>query len=108
MATNTTRADRDWRYDRRGLTETKPFFLTSEFLVFAAASIALFITAISSDSIDARAFWVFETALAAFYMVARGLAKSGTKSRSYDPREHLMDDPDRTSTRRESGTRAGV
>jgi hypothetical protein len=98
--TTTTRADRDFgRYERRGLTETKPFFLTSEFLAFGAATIALIITAISSDSIDARAFWVFETALVAFYMVARGLAKSGTKSRSYDPREDLLDDAPRTRNR---------
>jgi hypothetical protein len=32
-------------------------------------------------------------------MVARGLAKSGTKSRSYDPREDLLDDAPRTRNR---------
>jgi hypothetical protein len=76
--------------------ETKPFFLTSEFLTFTLATIALLITAAVDNSIDARFFWILETALVAFYMLARGLAKAGTKSRSADPREDLLRKDDST------------
>ena len=69
--------------------ETKPFFLTSEFAVFLIAEIALVITAVSSDSIDAWRFWILSTVLVSLYMLSRGVAKSGTKSRAFDPREEL-------------------
>lgn len=71
-------------------TETKPFFLTSEALALVLATIALGITAGADNSIDARFFWILETILIAFYMLARGLAKAGTKSHSADPREDLL------------------
>jgi hypothetical protein len=70
--------------------ETKPFFLTSEFAVVLIAVIALAITAGASESIDAWRFWILTTALVAFYVVSRGIAKSGTKSRSVDPRDELL------------------
>ena len=70
--------------------ETKPFFLTSEFAAYLLATVALIITTAVDDSIDAWRFWILQTALTAFYLVSRGIAKSGTKSRSWDPRE----DPD--------------
>jgi len=76
--------------------ETKPFFLTSEFLTFTLATIALLITAAVDNSIDSRFFWILETALVAFYMLSRGLAKAGTKSRSADPREDLLRHDDST------------
>ena len=76
--------------------ETKPFFLTSEFLTFTLATIALLITAAVDNSIDSRFFWILETALVAFYMLSRGLAKAGTKSRSADPREDLLRNDDST------------
>ena len=69
--------------------ETKPFFLTSEFAVGVIAVIALAITAMTDDSIDARMFWILTTILTSFYMLSRGIAKSGTKSRSFDPREEM-------------------
>ena len=70
--------------------ETKPFFLTSEFLFPLLAWFGLLITTLSNDSVDARLFWYLTTALLIGYMLSRGIAKSGTKSRSWDPRE----DPD--------------
>jgi len=70
--------------------ETKPFFLTSEFAVFLLATVALIITTAVDDSIDAWRFWLVQAGLTAFYLLSRGVAKSGTKSRSWDPREDMM------------------
>jgi hypothetical protein len=50
----------------------------------------LLITTLTNDDIDARRFWELTVALLIGYMLSRGIAKSGTKSRSWDPRE----DPD--------------
>ena len=38
-------------------TETRPFFMTSEFLVYVLLLMGLGITASTSDSVDARFFW---------------------------------------------------
>jgi hypothetical protein len=70
--------------------ETKPFFLTSEFWGCVALIVGLAIAAGTSDDIDARLFWMLATAVTAAYVISRGIAKSGTKSRSWDPREELM------------------
>ena len=70
-------------------SETKPFFLTSEFLVFVIFLMGLGITAGESTSIDARFFWEAATVATSFYMLSRGIAKSGSKSRAHDPREDL-------------------
>jgi hypothetical protein len=70
-------------------TETKPFFLTSEFLVFVLFVMGLGIAAGTTDEIDPRWFWGLTTVATAFYMLSRGIAKSGTRSRAYDPREDL-------------------
>ena len=72
-------------------TETKPFFLTSEFLVFVFFIMGLGISAASDDSVDAQLFWILTTAATAFYMLSRGIAKSGSRSRAYDPREDLIE-----------------
>jgi len=70
-------------------SETKPFFLTSEFLVFILYLMGLGIAASTSPSIDARLFWILTTVVTSFYMLSRGLAKAGTRSRARDPREDL-------------------
>ena len=70
-------------------SETRPFFVTSEFLVFVIFLMGLGITASESPSIDARFFWGAATVVTSFYMLSRGLAKSGTRSRAHDPREDL-------------------
>jgi hypothetical protein len=75
---------------RTGYTsETKPFFLTSEFLVFVLYLMGLGIAASSSPSIDAQLFWILATVAVSFYMLSRGLAKAGTRSRAHDPREDI-------------------
>jgi hypothetical protein len=70
-------------------SETKPFFLTSEFLVFVLYEMGLGIAATTSPSIDARLFWILTTIAASLYMLSRGVAKAGTRSRARDPREDL-------------------
>ena len=70
-------------------SETKPFFLTSEFLVFVLFLMGLGIGASTSDDLDTRLFWILTTVATSFYMLSRGIAKSGSRSRAYDPREDL-------------------
>src|SRR5918996_6205416 len=72
-------------------SETRPFFVTSEFLVFVLLLMGLAITAGSSPSVDARFFWEWATLASIAYMLSRGFAKSGTRSRAWDPREDLGD-----------------
>jgi hypothetical protein len=70
-------------------SETRPFFVTSEFLAYALFLMGLAITASTSPSIDARFFWTWCGLATIAYMIARGLAKSGSRSRAYDPREDV-------------------
>ena len=72
-----------------GPIETKPFLLTSEFWFLLLALIALLITTLTNEVVDAWRFWLLTTVLLAFYMLSRGIAKSGTRSRAWDPREDL-------------------
>ena len=70
-------------------SETKPFYLTSEFLVFVLYLMGLGISASTSPQIDARLFWILTTAATIGYMLARGIAKAATRSRAHDPREDI-------------------
>ena len=70
-------------------SETKPFFLTSEFLVFVLFLMGLGIGTATSDDVDPQTFWTLATVATAFYMLSRGIAKSGSRSRAYDPREDI-------------------
>src|SRR5689334_19115383 len=70
-------------------SETKPFYLTSEFLVYALFMIGLGIAAATDATIDSRFFWVWGTIATVAYMLSRGVAKSGSRSRAYDPREDI-------------------
>ena len=62
-----------------GWDETKPFFMTSEFLALVAGVAGVLIAAAMTDSLDARRAWLYVTILAAAYMVSRGLAKAGSR-----------------------------
>jgi hypothetical protein len=70
--------------------ETKPLFMTSEFWFYALMTLALLITAAVDDSIDARTFWYLEVPLTIGYLLSRGIAKSGSKTPSYDPRDEAL------------------
>jgi len=74
-------------------SETKPFYLTSEFLVYALYMIGLGIAAATDATIDSRFFWIFATVATAAYVLSRGIAKAATRSRARDPREDI--DPGR-------------
>jgi len=69
--------------------ETKPFFMTSEFMALAAMTVALFIASLALDDVDSRLAWVLGVSLVGAYILSRGIAKSGTRSMSYDPREEM-------------------
>jgi hypothetical protein len=86
-----TRSSRMVLFPRRAdyTSETKPFFLTSEFLVFVLYEMGLGIAASTSPSIDARLFWILTTAATIGYMLSRGIAKAATRSRAHDPREDI-------------------
>ena len=71
---------------------TSTGLVTSEVLVYVLLLMGLGITASVSPSIDARFFWEWATLATIAYMIARGLAKSGSRSRSWDPREDLDTD----------------
>ena len=70
-------------------SETKPFYLTSEFLVFVLYVMGLGVSASTDATIDARLFWILTTVATSAYMLSRGIAKAATRSRAHDPREDL-------------------
>ena len=72
---------------RGGYAETKPFFLTSEFLTLLGTIAAVAIAMAVLDNLDAERGWLLITILAAAYMVSRGIAKAGTRDpNTLDPR----------------------
>jgi hypothetical protein len=68
-----------WLEYRRRSWETKPFFLTSEFLTLIGAIAAVAIAMAVSDVLDATRGWTLVTVLAAAYMLSRGIAKAGSR-----------------------------
>ena len=69
---------------RRLSTETKAAFKTTEFFSFVAVLAGILIAGAVVDSSDAggygaRQVWLYATILTVGYMVARGLAKSGSR-----------------------------
>jgi hypothetical protein len=72
-------------YGRRPWAETKPFFLTSEFLTLLVTIAALGIAMAVSDVFDGNRGWTLVTGVAAAYILSRGIAKAGT--RDPNPRE---------------------
>jgi|tagenome__1003787_1003787.scaffolds.fasta_scaffold20986218_3 hypothetical protein len=72
-----------------GWSETKPFFMTSEFLATLLGVIAIAITASVAEDLDSRLATALIAGLIAFYTLSRGIAKSGTRSRASDPRDEL-------------------
>jgi hypothetical protein len=92
--TGVGRTGRDVRA-RRGGEETKASFKTSELIVYVLAVIGVLIasavtgdegTGNGGDVFAADKAWWFITLLTIGYMVSRGLAKSGVRSRDTDPR----------------------
>ena len=71
-------------YGRRPYAETKPFFMTSEFLAFLAGVGGVLIAAAVADNFDAPRAWLIAAIITAAYIVSRGIAKAG--SRDPNPR----------------------
>src|SRR4051794_10632851 len=69
----------NYGYGRRPYAETKPFFLTSEFLAFLGILIALAVALGFTDSLNNFRGWVLITAIGASYILSRGIAKAGTR-----------------------------
>jgi hypothetical protein len=70
-------------------SETKPFFLTSEFVLFVLFEMGLAIGTATADDVDPRLFWILTTVATSFYMLSRGISKAASRSRAYDPREDI-------------------
>jgi len=66
--------------------ETKEFFKTSEFGVWALTVIAVLIAGLVTDELDPFAVWTLVVVTSFAYMISRGIAKSGTKH--HDPGQH--------------------
>jgi hypothetical protein len=83
------------QYGRRGIqmphswSETKPFFMTSEFLFTLLGIVGICITAAVAADLDSHRASVLVTALIVGYTVSRGIAKAGTRSRATDPRDEV-------------------
>ena len=65
--------------------ETKEFYKTSEFLVWALTTFGLMIAAATVDALDANTLWRYLTWLTVAYIVSRGISKFGTRQDSYRP-----------------------
>jgi len=73
-------ADQFFAYGRgRPWAETKPFFLTSEFLAFVLGAAGVLIAAWVADNLEAPRAWLIAAIVTSAYIVSRGLAKAGTR-----------------------------
>ena len=77
------------RPQRSHAIETKPFYLTSEFVGSVLAIAGIAITAASSDAFGAWRAWILITAITVGYVISRGIAKAATRSHADVPREQL-------------------
>jgi hypothetical protein len=73
---------------RRGLLETKPFAMASEFWLTVAGIAAVLIAGYRIDAGEFTLFhaWMLATVIASAYIVSRGLAKSGSSHDPYNDR----------------------
>jgi hypothetical protein len=68
--------------------ETKPFYMTSEFLVWLFTVLGVLIAGAVVDSgdhgdvITANLVWILVTVISFAYIISRGISKAGTKYRS--------------------------
>jgi len=59
--------------------ETKSSFKTSELMTMIGIVVAILIASAAADNFDAPRAWTLVAVVASAYMVARGLAKSGSR-----------------------------
>lgn len=66
--------------DRPGVRETKPFYRTSEFLIYVASVAAIILFGYSGDDeFNTHRTWQLVTVLSAAYIISRGIAKAGSR-----------------------------
>jgi hypothetical protein len=77
----------------RRATETKASFKTTEFFVYIAVLVGLFVAGAvtkagsnGNDVFGAHQVWLYATILSIGYIVSRGLAKAGSRERYTDGR----------------------
>jgi hypothetical protein len=72
---------KDGERTRRTFTETKAFYKTSEFMVWAFTVIGVLVVTYINDSASLSNWhgWLLITVLSAAYMFSRGIAKAGTR-----------------------------
>jgi hypothetical protein len=70
-------------------SETRPSFLTSEFVFTVLTVIGIAITAATAADIDSRLSTMLIAGVVAAYVISRGIAKSGSRSNATDPRDDL-------------------
>jgi hypothetical protein len=96
VSTPTSRTDHDVHVRPRAGEETKPSWKTTELFIYLAAVIGVLIASnavgdsggSSGDVFTADKAWWFITLLTIGYLVSRGLAKAGSRTRDADPRTH--------------------
>lgn len=71
-------------YGRRPWAETKPFFMTSEFLFAALMTAGILIATWTLDNLDAQRGWLYAAIVGSAYILSRGFAKSGTRDPNPD------------------------
>ena len=69
-----------WGYNQPW-SETKPFFLTSEFLTLIATIAAIALAMVFTDNLPDPRGWTLIAALSIAYIVSRGIAKAGSRPR---------------------------
>ena len=74
-------ADRGREYT--GTRESKPGFMTSEFISSMVAAIGILVAAAVADGFGAEEAWRLVAFLSIGYMISRGIAKSGVRHRDY-------------------------
>jgi hypothetical protein len=73
-------------YGRKPYAETKPFWMTSEFLAAAAAIAAFAIALGTNDLVDGFRGWLLIAIVASAYILSRGIAKAGARDPNPDRR----------------------
>jgi hypothetical protein len=74
-------------YGRRPYAETKPFWMTSEFLTLLGTIAGIALAMGTLNNFNANRGWLYITIVAAAYIVSRGIAKAGAR----DPNPRMSD-----------------
>jgi hypothetical protein len=72
------------RPGRLSSDETKSAYKTTEFMVAVVTALAVLIASAIADDLDAHRAWALVSFIAIGYMIARGLAKAGSRHVGYD------------------------